>query len=174
MLAKTIVICRVLVPARLEDRELAPRVDLEIGVRVGHRVEVARLAGEVEEDVLVANEVAEAVLVADVGDVHRQPVLDAGDVVEQAAVLGHERVDDRDHRAQLEQLAREVGADEAEATGDQNAPAGECGSQIRADHCRWLLRISASSCMRSSYVWSRSVRAWPAAAIARRSSSCAR
>ena len=77
----------VLVPARLEDRELAARVDLEVGVRVGHRVEVARLAGEVEEDVLVADEVAEAVLVADVGDVHGQPVLDAGDVVEQAAVL---------------------------------------------------------------------------------------
>ena len=111
---------------------------------------MARLAGEVEEDVLVADEVAEAVLVADVGDVHRQPVLDAGDVVEQAAVLGHERVDDRDHRAQLEQLAREVGADEAEAAGDQNAPAGERGSQIGADHGRWLLRISASSCMRSS------------------------
>src|SRR2546422_656173 len=43
---------RVLVPARLEDRELAPAVDLEIRVRIRHRVEVARLSCEVEEEVL--------------------------------------------------------------------------------------------------------------------------
>ena len=140
----------VLVPARLQDRELAARVDLEVRIRVGHRVEVARLAGEVEEDVLVANEEAEAVLVAHIGDVHRQPILDAGDVVEQAPVRRDERVDDRDSCVQLEELAREVGADEAESTGDENPLAGERGGQVGADHARWLRRISASSCMRNS------------------------
>ena len=71
---------RVVRAARLENRELAAAVDLEIGVRVAHRVEVARLAGQVEEVVLPSDEMAEAVLVADVRDVHRDVVLDAGDV----------------------------------------------------------------------------------------------
>ena len=57
-------------------------------MRVGHRVEVARLAREVEDDVLPTNEVAQAVLVADVRDVHAHAILDAGDVVQVAAVLG--------------------------------------------------------------------------------------
>ena len=111
---------------------------------------MARLASEVEEDVLVADEVAEAVLVADVGDVHGQPVLDSGDVVEQAAVLGHERVDDRDGRVHLEELAREVRADEAEPTGDEDALPRERVGEVGADHEGWFLRISASSRIRCS------------------------
>ena len=49
--------------------------------------------GEVEEEVLVLDEVREAVLVADVRDVHAHAVLDPRDVVEVAAVLGDQRVD---------------------------------------------------------------------------------
>ena len=62
---------RVVMAAGLEDRELAAAVDLEIRVRIAHGVDVARLAGEVEEIVLIADEVVQAVLVAHVGDVDR-------------------------------------------------------------------------------------------------------
>jgi hypothetical protein len=43
----------VVVAARLEQRELAAAVDLEIGVRVPHAVDVADLAGEVEDHLAV-------------------------------------------------------------------------------------------------------------------------
>ena len=79
MLAKTSGVGIVLA-ARLEDRELRAAVDLQIGVRVDHRVEVARLPGEVEDARPGRDEVLEAVLVAHVGDVDVNSVLDPGDV----------------------------------------------------------------------------------------------
>ena len=59
-------------------------------------------------------------LVADVGDVHIDGVLDPGDVEEIAPVLRDQRVDERDLGAGLDEFAREVRADEAEAAGDQD------------------------------------------------------
>jgi len=46
---------------------------------------VARLPGEVEEHVLASDELAHAVLVADVGDIDRDVFLDSADVEEVAA-----------------------------------------------------------------------------------------
>ena len=46
---------------RLQDPELAAAVDLEVGEGIGHRVDVADLAGEVEEHVLAAHQVLHAV-----------------------------------------------------------------------------------------------------------------
>ena len=103
-----------MVAARFEDGELASAVDLQVAVGIEHRVEVARLAGEVEEIVLLSNEVAQAVLVADVRDVDVDRVLDSRDVEQIAAVLVDERVDERDLAPQLDELAGEVRADEAE------------------------------------------------------------
>ena len=74
--------------AGLEDRELGAAVDLEVCLRVGHRVQVARLPGQVEEEVLIAHEGGHRMAVADVGDVDLHPVRDVPDVVTQATVLG--------------------------------------------------------------------------------------
>ena len=87
---------RVVLAARLEDRQLRAAVDLEVGLRVGHRIEMARLPGQVEQEVLIAHESGHRMAVADIGDVDLHPVRDVPDVVTQAAVLGDQAVDDRD------------------------------------------------------------------------------
>jgi hypothetical protein len=136
---------RVLVPARFEDRQLAAHVDLEIGVRVEHRVEMARLTGEVEQVVLVSHEEAQAVLVADIRDVDVHAVLDAGHVVEQAAVLGDQRVDQHDARTHRHQLPREVRTDEPEPAGDQDTLSFERRREIGPDHPSRPSRMGTSS-----------------------------
>ena len=86
---------------------------------------MARLTREVEQYVLVAQERRETVRIAHVGDVHRHPVLQPGDVREVAAVLRDERVDEDDVRTRVGELTREVRAEEAQPTGDKHALAGE-------------------------------------------------
>ena len=44
-------------------------VDFEVRVRVEYRVEVAGLAGEIEKEVLVLDEVCDGVGIADISDV---------------------------------------------------------------------------------------------------------
>ena len=53
---------RIVAAARLEDGQLAAAVDLEIRVRVLHAVDVADLAREVEDHVLVAHQVVHRAL----------------------------------------------------------------------------------------------------------------
>jgi hypothetical protein len=116
----------VFAPAGLEDGELATAVDVQVSEGVIERVDVARLTGEVEEHLLTPDQAAEAVHVADIGDVHAHPALDPGDVGGVAAVLGDQRVDEHDLRAEPREAVREVRADEAEAAGDEHpAPAIE-------------------------------------------------
>ncbi len=112
---------RVVLPAGLENRELGTTVDLEIGERVGHRVEVTRLAGQIEEHVLTNDERTQAVRVADVRDVHRHTVLDPGDVRSISAVFRHEGVDEDDVRGRVDELAGKVRTEKAQPAGDQDA-----------------------------------------------------
>ena len=114
---------RVVVAARLENRQLAAAVDLEIRVRIAHAVDVAHLAREVEDDVAIAHEIVHRRLLADVGDVDVHAIGDAVDVEEVAAVVGDQRVDEQDVRAEIDERAREVAADEAEAAGDHHLAA---------------------------------------------------
>ena len=62
-------------------------------------------------------------LLADVGDVDAHAVGDAVDVEQVAAVVGDQRVDEQHVGAELDELAREVAADEAEAAGDHHRAA---------------------------------------------------
>ena len=55
--------------ARLEQRQLAAAVDLEIGVRIPHAVDVADLPGEVEDDLATAHQVVHRARLPHVGDV---------------------------------------------------------------------------------------------------------
>ena len=109
--------------ARLEQRQLAAAVDLEIGVRIAHAVDVADLAGEVEDHLAALHEVIHRAGLPHVGDVDRDAVFDAGDVEQVAAVVGDQRVDQQHVGAELDQAVREVAADEAEAAGDHHAAA---------------------------------------------------
>ena len=99
--------------ARLEQRQLAAAVDLEVGVRVAHAVDVADLAGEVEDHLAVAHQVVHRARLAHVGDVHADAILDAGDVEQVAAVVGDQRVDQQHVGAERDQPVRQVAADEA-------------------------------------------------------------
>ena len=47
----------IVLPASFEQRELTPAIDFEIGVGVVHAVDMADLAGQVEDHVLPADEV---------------------------------------------------------------------------------------------------------------------
>jgi hypothetical protein len=62
----------VVMAARFEQRELRAAVDLEVGVRVAHAVDVADLAGEVEDDVLAPHQIVHRARLADVGDIQPQ------------------------------------------------------------------------------------------------------
>jgi hypothetical protein len=79
---------------------------------------VAGLPGQVEEIILPLHQVAHAVGVAHIGYVDPHPVLDAGDVEQVAAVFWDHAVHHSDVRTQVHQTAGRVGADEAQAAGD--------------------------------------------------------
>jgi len=94
---------------------------------------VARLPGEVEEHVLASDELAHAVLVADVGDIDRDVFLDSADVEEVAAVLGDQGVDQHDlSGAQGQETPGQVAPNESQAAGDENAEPTESLSRHRA------------------------------------------
>src|SRR2546427_12504382 len=59
----------VVAPARLQYGQLSPTVDVQIRVGVNDRVHVARLAREIEENVMATDELTDAVLVTDGGAV---------------------------------------------------------------------------------------------------------
>ena len=118
--------------ARFEDRELRATVDLEIRLRIGHRIEMARLAREVEQNVLALQEIPEAVLVADVGDVDPDLIRDLRHVAEVPPVLRDQAVNQRHVRAFANEAAGEVRADEPQAAGDQDSPPLEAAHAVLA------------------------------------------
>ncbi len=91
--------------AGFEQRELAAAVDLQVGERVAHRVDVADLAGQVEDHGLVVDQSLHRKDVADIdrADGQARVVLDWLDVEPVAAGIRDERVDDQHLRAQGEQ-----------------------------------------------------------------------
>src|SRR4051812_1296552 len=111
---------RVVVAARLENRQLGAAVDLEVGVRVLHAVDVTDLPGQVEDHVLVLDQVIHGRLLADVRDVDANAAFDPVDVEQAAAVFGEQGIDDQDLRAERDERVREVAADETEAARDHD------------------------------------------------------
>ena len=87
--------------------------------RIPHAVDVADLAGQIEDDRAIAHEEIHRGLLTDVGDVDADAIGDAVDVEQIAAVVGDQRVDEEHIRAKLDELAGEVTADETEAAGDR-------------------------------------------------------
>ena len=63
----------VVAAARLEDRQLRTAIDLEIRVRIAHRVDVADLPREVEDHILVADQGFHRGLHPHVCDVQPEP-----------------------------------------------------------------------------------------------------
>jgi hypothetical protein len=84
---------RVHASAGLDQRELGRAVDLQILERRLHRVLVARLAREVEDEAAILHQHAQPVPVADVRDVEPDLVAEIRDVVEIAPEVVAEAVD---------------------------------------------------------------------------------
>ncbi len=136
---------RIVMTAGLEQRQLAAAVDLEIGVRVTHAVDVTDLAGQVEDHVAPLHQVVHRAGLAHVGDVDVNPILDAGDVVQVAAVVGDQRIDQQHVGAEIGEAMGEVAADEAEAARDHHAaPAIELG--VAHDGCRRPIAAARARC----------------------------
>lgn len=111
---------RIVLAAGFEDGQLRGGVDVEVATRIVHRVEMTGLASEVEQVVLAADEVGHGMRIAHVGDVDAHLAVEVGDIEEVAAVLRNQAIDQGHFGAQRHQATREVGTDEAEATGDQH------------------------------------------------------
>ena len=95
--------------------------------------------------VVIAHQVVHRALLAHVGDVHAHAIRDAVDVEQVAAVVGDERVDEQDVGAELDQPARQVAADEAEAAGDHHLAAA-VELAIAGHQGRGGLRSDGDSC----------------------------
>ncbi len=111
----------VVAPARFEQRELGPAVDVEVRCRIPHAVDVAHLPGEVEDDLPVSHQVVHGALLANVCDVDPQSGFEAGNVEQVAAVIGDERVNEQDVGAERRERPREIAPDKAKPTRDEHA-----------------------------------------------------
>src|SRR3954462_4851250 len=67
--------------AGFENRELRLAIDLQVGHRIAHRIEMARLPGQVKKVILALDQVTQAVGVANIRDVDLKPILQAFDIV---------------------------------------------------------------------------------------------
>ena len=120
--------------AGFENRQLGPAVDLQVGLRIDHRIQVAGLARQIEQEVVAADEVPQAVLVSNVGDVDLDAAGELGDVEEVAAVLGYQAIDERDVGAVFNESTGEVRSDEAQPTGHKYPLAGEVAHRPVAEN----------------------------------------
>ncbi len=118
----------VVLSAGLQDGELGAAVDLQVGVGLPHRVQVAGLSRQVEQVVLASDQIIHAILVPHVGDVHPHPVLDARDVEQVAAVFGDQGVHEHHVGPQVHQPAGQGGSDEPQPPRDQDLFSLECRS----------------------------------------------
>src|SRR5262249_26687339 len=102
------------------NRNLRAAVDLQVGIGILHRIHVAGLSGKIEQVVLILDQVAHAVRIPNIGDVDAHPIFYSGDVEEIAAVFWYQAVEQHNLRAQLDQPAREIRADETQPARDED------------------------------------------------------
>ena len=112
---------RIVLAARLEHGELRPAVHLQVLLREAHGVDVAGLPGQAEEVVLPANELSHPLFVARVRQLDGDLITDVRDIEQPPAVLGHQAVDEEHLGLELHEPSRQVGADEAEPSRDEDA-----------------------------------------------------
>ena len=106
-------------------------VAVQVGLGVGHRIEVAHLARQVEHGVGTAHHVGHA-FVADVGAQQVDRAGDAVEVAQIASVTGHAGVDHSHRRTGRGEQVHQVRADEPQATGHHTGGAGKSFAQRRA------------------------------------------
>ena len=104
---------------------MAARIQVEVGERILHRVEVADLPGEIEHELGALDRRGDLPIVADVRGQNLDGACRTLDVAGIAAVAWHERIDHPDLGSRPGECECEVRADEAQAAGDDAAAARE-------------------------------------------------
>jgi len=116
---------RIVFPARFQDEQLGPAIDVEIHKRIFHGVEVACLAGEVEQIVLTLDQVSHAEFIPYIGNVDADPAFIPLQIKEVSPILGDQAVYNRYPGTQLGQGSGQIASDEAQSPSDENALVGE-------------------------------------------------
>ena len=120
----------------LQERRVRHGVDVKIVQWIAHRGQVADLAGEVEDDVCIGDDVGhDSVADLRLDDLDVEPV----DVAAIAAVTFDQGIDDAHGRAASDQFVGGVGPDEAQAAGDH----ADGGRQVIARGHLPMLEIPA-------------------------------
>src|SRR5579864_6163004 len=110
---------------RLEDLELGGGVNIQIGQRIGHGIEMTGLTGQIEEKLATLDQGGHRLYVADVGQIDLNSIPNVVDVEEIPAVLRNKAVHEGNVGAQTDQAAGQVRPDKAESPGDEDVGAGE-------------------------------------------------
>ena len=91
---------------------------------------MARLSGEVEDDLLATHERLDTVPISDIGDVDPDPVADVRDIALPSAVLRDQRVHQDDLRPCLDECSSKRRPDEAEPSGNEHPATSILGCEL--------------------------------------------
>ena len=112
-------------PASFENVQLRRGVDVQIGERIRHRIEMASLAREVEEKVVSLDQGGHGVLVAHIRNVQFDAIPDVMDIEKVAAIFRNQAVNQHDFCAQADETPGQRRTDESETAGDEDIRPGE-------------------------------------------------
>ena len=112
---------------QFKELQLRGAVDREIMVGRIHRVEVAGLRREIEQEVLPGQKMPHRFAIADIGDVDPHPVANVGNVRGIPAGLRHHAVNEQHLGAEPGESPGQGRADQAKAAGDHNAGIAKSG-----------------------------------------------
>ena len=129
--------------ARFEQLQLRRAVDREVVLGRVHRVEMAGLPGQIEQEILSREQMAQRRRVADIGDVEPHPPAicqsgEIGDVGRVGAALRHHAVEQYQLGAEPGEPPRQRRADQPDPAGDQHARAAE-GGKVRVAEGRQVV-----------------------------------
>lgn len=108
-----------------QDMQLRRCVDIKIGERICHRVEMTGLSCKIEKESAASNQASHRVRVPNIRNVDTDLVADVADVEEVPSVFGHKAVDEGDLCAERDEAAGKGRSDKSEPTRDQNVLASK-------------------------------------------------
>ena len=112
-------------PARFQNVELRRGIDIQIGHRIGHGIEMAGLAREIKKEPAALDQRGHRSGIANIGQIDNHAVADVVNVKRVAAVFRNQTVHQGDLCFEVDKASGEGRADETEASGNKDVRAGE-------------------------------------------------
>jgi len=106
------------------DPGIGRAVDREILFGCGHRIKMAGLRRQVEQEVLTADPKPQGIAAVDIGNVDVHPIADISDIGKIAAIFGDHAVDQQNLDAERDETPRDGRADKVLTAGDRRPRAG--------------------------------------------------